>query len=237
MTMINQKYMDRLKSMRLMIATPHYENKSYCTYVDSLVKSIEAMHVVGVKYIWQSIMGDSYVERAKNSILGFFKDSQATHLLMVDSDMSWDVEGFLRVLVAPYDFVAGAYPCKNNWHEWGVKLSVDEKGNSITTEDGLIEADYAPGGFLRLSKSCINKMWDFAIEHGEYYVDPSASYKKTTADLFQRRKITGQAPCGEDVTFCGIWKNIGGKIYVEPRISFGHSGINEWKGNFSNDRT
>jgi hypothetical protein len=235
--MINQKSLDRLSGIRLMIATPHYENKAYCTYVDSLVKSIEAMHVAGVKYIWQSIMGDSYVERAKNSILGFFLESDATHLLMIDSDMSWNVDGFLRVLISPYDFVAGAYPCKNNWNEWGVKLSLDSCSKPIFTEDGLIEADYAPGGFFRFSRSCIQTMWDHAVKHGEYYIDPSSAYKKLTADLFQRRKITGQAPQGEDVTFCGIWKNIGGKIYVEPRIDFGHSGIKEWKGNYSNDRT
>lgn len=209
-----------------MIATAHYENKAYCTYVDSLVKSKDVLHELGIKHFWQSVMGDSYVERAKNSILGLFLDSRATHLLMIDSDMSWDIEGFIKILSTDRNFVAGAYPCKNNWDDYGVKII----GNP--DEDGLYEVEYAPGGFYSLSKTCVKTMWDAAIKQGECYTDISAAYKKLTADLFQRRVVNG-CKQGEDVTFCEIWRILGGKIYLEPNIRFGHSGIKEYMGCFA----
>lgn len=225
-----------LKTLKVMVATPHYENKAYCQYVNSLVSSIEIMNMLGIKYVWHSVMGDSYVDRAKNSIIGVFKDSDCTHLLMVDSDMSWDGEGLIRILSSDEDFVAGAYPCKNNWNEYGAKTC--EPLNILP--HGMVEADYAPGGFFRLSRKCVEKAWESEIEKGNWYIDVSASYKNQTANLFYCRINENHQRQGEDVTFCENWKKTGGKIYIEPRIKFGHSGIAEYFGCFQdklNDRT
>lgn len=229
-----------LKTIKVMIATPHYENKAYCQYVNSLTSSIDLMNMLGIKYFWHSVMGDSYVERAKNSIVGVFKDSDCTHLLMIDSDMSWDGEGFLRILSSKEDFVAGAYPCKNNWNEFGAMLSRDNNDNIVCNASGLAEAEYAPGGFFKLSRYCIEQMWEHAVLNNDWYIDVSASYKQQTANLFHCKITDDHRRQGEDVTFCETWKNLGGKIYIEPRIKFGHSGIAEYFGCFQdkiNDRT
>jgi hypothetical protein len=37
----------------------------------------------------------------------------------------------------------------------------------------------------------------------------------------------------EDNVFCAKWKELGEKVYLDPTINLGHTGIKRWTGNFS----
>jgi hypothetical protein len=39
---------------------------------------------------------------------------------------------------------------------------------------------------------------------------------------------------GEDISFNKRWQACGGELFIEPRMTIGHFGIKEWKGNYDN---
>jgi hypothetical protein len=37
----------------------------------------------------------------------------------------------------------------------------------------------------------------------------------------------------EDISFCEKWRELGGKLYLDPSINLAHVGTKRWTGNFS----
>ena len=177
-----------------------------------------------------NLSGDSYVDRARNNICARFLKSDFTHLLFIDSDMSWNLKGLIDLLNSPFDLTGGIYPCKNKWEEWTECIKYDSNHAPVQEEKtGLIEVEWLPAGFMLISHSCIEKMVDAYKE--DWYWNNNGTDKEKTYNLFEC-KIIDNVRYGEDVTFCKKWAALGNKIYCEPRIDFGHSGMKTYEGNF-----
>lgn len=147
-----------------MLASAFYEVKAFAPYIISLKNTFEALNGMGLKYTYLQVCGDSYVARAKNSIVHEFLKSDYTHLMIIDSDHTWDLEGFLKLLRASmkgYEVVAGLYPCKNCWDFYGGWAREDQKtGMLLGKEEGdmrLLEMGGVPGGFLVYSREAFER--------------------------------------------------------------------------------
>ncbi len=220
--------------MEIIIATPFYEVKAYSPYILSLLDSIRALNMVSIKWDYYEHSGDSYVDRAKNTIAHRFMESDATHLFMIDSDLRWDVKGFMRVVMAAKagaDVVGGAFPNKNNWSTFGCALMTDNDGFPVGKEKGnmrLLECAYMPGGFLIYSKKALSMVHDSIKQ----YTDPGAREKPDTKfyEYFRCEVADNGGRMGEDIYFQNKFRQAGGKIFLEPRITFEHYGVKGWKG-------
>lgn len=151
------------RKFKLAIATPFYEVKAYSPYITSLIQSIRVLNELQIEWDWWEISGDSYVDRAKNTLVHqFMQDSDFTHLMMIDSDLAWDVEGFIRVLkgaLAGAEVIGGAYPNKNNWETFGaIPLLRDGKPIQVVTNGGTFMNMWGiPGGFLIYSRQAFER--------------------------------------------------------------------------------
>ncbi len=218
------------KDIKLFIATPFYEVKAYSPYCKCLVDSARVLWTLGIDFIFHIHNGDSYVDRARNTICAKFLESDCTDLLFIDSDMTWNLEAIGMMLIPPQEVVGAVYPMKNQWGHYAVGLNTDENGSPIVDPlTGLLSAEWVMAGFLRIKRSCLEKM------AGAYkdlaYQDPNAdpvNPGRIYTPFFELKLGKG----GEDMTFCRRWKAIGGEVWVEPRITFGHFGIQEWTGNY-----
>jgi len=233
LTGLNLPSIEERKSRKVVIATAFYMQMGFSPYMVSLARTIKVLESIGQPWDFLEVAGDSYVERAKNSILHLAMEiPDMTDLFMIDSDESWDVAGFLRVLYAPPPFVGALYPCKNNWDFWGGHIYTTNAGTPKCNADGLIHAQHVPGGFLRLKRAVIQSMFDAC---SEYYFDSSSGYKGKTKNVF-RCVIDQSGPVhgrnGEDVNFCNVWRGLGGDIYVEPRVEIGHYGVTKHQGSY-----
>ena len=136
----------------------------YMPYVISLLDSIKVLHGAGIEWEYLDISGDSYVDRAKNSLVDKFLKSDCTHLFIIDSDLGWDVEGFAKVIKASHaglEVVGGAFPNKNNWKTFGVVPLSDKDGNFLGLEQNgfrLIEVMMMPGGFVLYSREAFDRV-------------------------------------------------------------------------------
>jgi len=226
--------MPLVDGMKIVIATPFYEMKGWSPYIKSLVTTVWFLtkHTPIEVEFWP-LSGDSYVERARNTIANLFMESEHTHLIFIDSDMEWDIEGFTKLLAADVDVVGAGYPCKNTWDFYGVlpygQRLEDGKddGHVEVNEQGLIRAWGVPTGFMKIKKEVFKKLAEKEPEN--YYMIQNKDDKEPHKVFNFFGRIP---PLGEDISFCRRWAGIGGDLWIEPRITLLHYGVKGWEGNY-----
>jgi hypothetical protein len=215
----------------VVIATPFYERKAYSPYVVSLLSAIRVLHAAGIPYDYYEISEDSYVDRAKNALIHRFLESDFTHILMIDSDLAWEVEGFGRLLkaaIAGAEVVGGAYPNKNLWDCYGC-WPITKDGYVTGKEiDGmrLLEMGGIPGGFIMYSRKAIER----ARPNLQSY--RSRPEEEPVLECFRCKIGNDGIRIGEDIYFQQVYRSCGGKVWLEPDITFQHYGIKGWEGNY-----
>lgn len=153
--------------MKLAIATPFYEVRGYSPYIVSLVSTIKVLNELDkqgtLEWDYWELSGDSYVDRAKNQLVHrFMEETDFTHIMMIDSDLMWNTEGFIRILKAAMmgaEVVGGAYPNKNNWSTYGA-VPLMRNGKPVVREKGglqLYEMWGIPGGFIIYSRKAFDR--------------------------------------------------------------------------------
>jgi len=217
--------------MKLLIATGFYNlAAAYSPYIASLVNTVKVLTLAGIEFDFLPHNGDSYVDRFRNTVCAKFLEGDYTDLLFIDSDMDWEVGAINRILMAPVEVVGGVYPMKNNWDQYPVGLQTHPDGKPKgDPKTGLLKADWVMAGFLRIKRTCLEKMQEAYAD--TVYQDVSADPAKPDRvyyKFFETRLGIG----GEDMTFCQRWRDIGGEIWLEPRITFGHYGVKGWQGNY-----
>jgi hypothetical protein len=250
------------ENFKVLISQAFYEVKAYAPQIACLIDAFKVLDELKIQYGYKMICGDSYVDRAKNSLVHDFLKSDCSHLMIIDSDETWDIEGFARLIRAAlqgYEVTCALYPCKNNWEFFGgAPKQVD--GMIVGKEDGdvrVIEMEVAPGGFIIYSREAFERTRPTL----DMYVDPETGEEILEAfrcniekPEIKRKSIEELAAMtkeglikyifdirqggrvgiriGEDVYFQKRYQEMGGKVFCEPNVNMGHFGIKEWKGNF-----
>lgn len=222
---------------RVMIAMPNYTGTVDMLTLRSLCADIAdlAAHGIGcslIDEIGNGLIGDV---RAK-FVARFLADKEFTHLMMIDDDVSW-LQGSIRgLLAAEEEFICGLYPRRSDPLTFNFRADYDGKDGVLNVNDkGLIEGIWAvPAGFMLLSRAACEKMvaaYPHLIFESEKVQDVNGKYVGgyTAHALFDPYFLSqgeGRPPVklGEDYAFCQRWKDIGGKIYVDPAVIMGHTG-------------
>ena len=216
----------------LVIATPFYEVKAYSPYIVSLINSIKVLNELGIEHDYYELSGDSYVDRAKNTLVDRFLKTDFTHIMMIDSDEAWDVKGFAKVLraaMAGAEVVGAAYPCKNNWEFYGCVPNQTEDGFFKGKEIGdirLLDMCAVPGGFIIYSRRAIERARPLL----DSYIAPETSEKILECFRCNIEKHGGRI--GEDIYFQQRYKEAGGIVWLEPDVTIQHYGVKAWQGNY-----
>lgn len=191
----------------------------------------------------------------------FMENKQATHLFFIDADIEFNPEDILRMVAYDKPVIVGAYPKKAiNWqsivsaarndltetsdtiegHSSNYVVNFDflqdDKGNrtsQVFIQDNLVKLKDAGTGFMCIEKSVIQELFD---KHPEMkYVNDINVDKKfepfmyalfdTMIDPESRRYLS------EDYTFCRLWQNNGGDVWLDPRTALNHVGHYTFRGN------
>lgn len=218
-----------VKDMKLVIATPFYEMKGWSPYIYSLALTMWFLskHTPVDVQFWP-LDGDSYVERARNTLVYMFLDSDRTDLLFIDSDMQWNIDGITRLIGHDVDIVGAGYPCKNSWDFFGCVLQGDDRTKPIVQENGLIRAWGVPTGFMKIKRRVFEKLIEVQPDNFYMTTYPKDPIERKVYNFFGRRP-----PMGEDISFCRRWAEAGGDLWIEPNITLAHYGVQSWDGNFA----
>lgn len=218
-----------MKKFSLLIASAFYEIKAYSPYITSLMSSLRVLQEAGVTYSYVEISGDSYVDRAKNSLVDKFLQSGFTHLMIIDSDLGWDVEGFGRIVkaaIAGAEVVGGAYLCKGDWDNYAVAPVLDDSQYVGNMDAGVLAFQVLslPGGFIIYSREAFERTRPVL---NTYDMDGEV------LEAFRCDIGSDGVRVGEDIYFQRKYMEQGGKIYLIPDVTITHYGTKGYEGNYN----
>jgi len=172
---------------------------------------------------------DSDIARARNVIIGRFLKSDCTHLLMIDSDISWPPGAVTRMLSHKKDFVAGAYRGKTDEKDVYFIRWPQKKEMEVNPDTGfpLLKVDGIAIGFCLLTRSCVEKL---AEPYKDRWMADLVIPDETFPWVIDFDKSEGTR-YEEGYSLCRKWRDMGGECWVDPGINLGHMGMKIFESN------
>jgi hypothetical protein len=184
----------------------------------------------GDKFTFEDELGNGDIEIVRASLLARFLGSDATDLIFIDHDVQWESGALVKLVDHPVDFVGAVYPQRLDpinftvrWLDYKPELWADP-------ETGLLEVDGFPGGCMRLTRACAEKMVENYCNLAFYC---AKSPNETAWHLFQKMRLPENPRyiISEDYSFCRRWRDIGGQVWIDPEVTMGHTGAKTFVGN------
>lgn len=222
------------------IAIPTYNGIVTSLTMKSVIYDMFPMVMAGIKVKVFDEVGHADIYSLRAQIVANFlaDEDKPTDLVMVDNDVGWPAGGLHRLLDHPVDLVAGAYPKREFPLQFMFRSARDlgPDGHQVLNEsadaNGLVEVWGMPGGFMRCTREMLEKMWNhYGPELGIY--DPMVP-GDCTVRMFDPLRWTDeegrQRQLSEDYAFCQRWRDIGGKVHMDPSIPMAHIGTHAFQG-------
>ena len=219
----------------IFIAMPCYDSVK----INTMLSIFQLIQKLGQSKVEVGIntMKSPLIHQARNYLTSVFLTTDYTHLLFIDSDVEFQPEAGLRMLVADKDIITTPYRAKNpdlNTHTYTVKFP-DPKVVPILP-GGLVEIEAGPTGLMLIHRRVFEKIMknrpDLKIKnsvnqalketessHGNYY------------NFFDFAFEDGYT-YGEDVSFCKLARKEGFKLYANTDSITAHRGEYAWMGKF-----
>jgi len=130
-----------MQKMKIFLATPMYGGQCYGLYTKSLMDTTSTLMHHGIEMQIYYLFNESLVTRARNYCVHNFLKSEATHMLFIDSDVSWKAMDLMYMthLVAEnpekYRIMTALYPKKTI--AWEKVLKAAKSGNFDDNPVGL----------------------------------------------------------------------------------------------------
>lgn len=205
--------------MKLLIATPAYDGKVNVQYAVALSESINLLSHQGIKVDLKITAAGSLLVAERNRLLDYFRLSDCTHMLCIDSDLGWPCQAIPAMLQSDLEFVAGCYPARGIDHTFLFRDQKNPDGTIVQGPKGHLKMDYIPAGFMLLKKSVIEKMVaKFPNLYFKSRSDGSEGYCFFDTEVYEGEFW------GEDFVFCRRAREAGVDIWVDPLIEFDHAG-------------
>ena len=217
------------------IAMPCYDSVK----INTMLSIFQLIQHLGTSKVEVGIntMKSPLIHQARNYLTSVFLTTEYTHMLFIDSDVEFQPEAGLRMLVADKDIITTPYRAKNpnlNTHTYTVKFS-DPKVVPILP-GGLVEIEAGPTGLMlihrRVFEKIIKNRPHLKIKNSANEAlketDKSHSYYYNFFDFAFEDGYTW----GEDVSFCKLARKEGFKLYANTESLTAHRGEYAWMGKF-----
>jgi hypothetical protein len=245
-----------LRSMKVMFATPCYISAVSMNYVTSIFALTLHSSRFGLECILH-MRSESLITRARNKmVITFLRDESLTHLFWLDSDIEFTPQAVCRLLLADRDVCAGVYPMKSmNWPEGGLPAGMtreqfedrftqypfnpighgSEKVGAHADADGFVEVAEAPTGFMCIKRDVILRMMEHYPNLSYVPDGPPNNPDAHLHWLFFDCMIDPDSGryLSEDYAFCRRWRDMGGKVWVDPTCRLTHLGQHNYRGDLA----
>lgn len=119
-----------LQKRSIFLAMPMYGGTCYGSFARSVADLTSECLRAGVKLVQHTLVNESLITRARNYCVDEFLRSDCTHLLFIDSDITFNARDVLSLLAlsdpeGDYNVIGAAYPKKTiAWEK--IKMAVDK---------------------------------------------------------------------------------------------------------------
>ena len=216
----------------IFIAMPCYDSVKINTML-SVIKLVQQLGKSGIETGIHT-MKSPLIHQARNYLTSVFLTTQYQYMLFVDSDVEFQPEAVLRMMVAKKNIVCTPYRVKAeelSKHIYTVEFK-DPK-NILVLAGGLVEIEAGPTGLMLIDRKVFEKI---IKNHPELKIRNKATPHAEKSHEFYYNFFDfgfndGYA-MGEDVSFCRLARGNGFKIYANIESSTTHHGAYAWKGTF-----
>lgn len=233
-------------ALSLVSVTPILDGDVNHGYVNSLLGIQQACITVGIPFKWSFVIGNSMLVAARNRCVAkFMEETNATHMLFLDADISVYWQDVMIALIADKDVVA--LPCLKRAIDWNRSVGMvrrhatvpaqaiesvlgqpnfilDSKAGPISKQDeewGLMEATHAGTGAMIIARRTLEKYQKAYPDR--WYLEDVQGVNHRTVEYFRYGRRDNHF-IGEDYTFCDDVRAMGGKIHVKVDARSTHVG-------------
>lgn len=194
----------------IFVATASHDGKVCAEYLHSMFATDRDLRERGIPWTVSFVSGDPYIDHARNVLLEQFWRSTATHCLFIDSDVGWKAEDVQRLLRMDVPVCAGVYRYKVAEVQFPMIPKMAD--GKIVKHGQYIEADGVPAGFLMIRRDALERMREAypQLHCGKFFA------------AFTPAVFNGEWQ-PEDYLFCLRWRDVGGKILVDPHCDLSHT--------------
>lgn len=245
---------EELRKRKLFVATPMFGGQCYGGYTQSMINLAITCVRYGIDMRVYNIFNESLVQRSRNYCAQAFLDSDCTHMLFIDADITFDPDAVLTLLAlqsedSQYDVIAAPYPKKAiSWEK--IKQAVDK---GVADEDPNVLERYVGDYVFNLAEGVTQMRLDEPAE----VLEAGTGFMMIRRETFERfikeypeqmylpdhvrtegfdgsREICAFFDCiidpktkrylSEDYMFTQYVRNMGGKVWMCPWIPLKHTG-------------
>ena len=202
----------------------------------------------GIGYNWQFLYNESLITRARNGLVKMFYQTDCTHLLFIDADISYRAEDIVSMIDADKDIICGVYPKKRiAWERINDALAKGIIGedlkhytgdlviNKLNYVDTPIENKSEPveifnggTGFMLIKRS----VFDLLKPHCPIYTNDMLPGQQEIVTEYFATSIEPDSNrlLSEDYHFCRLARLNGIKVWAAPWVELGHIGSYKFEG-------
>jgi len=214
------------------IAMPCYDSVKINTML-SVIKLVQQLSKSGIE-VGINTMKSPLIHQARNYLASVFLTTKYQYLLFIDSDVEFEPEAVIRMLVAKKEIICTPYRVKAeqlNKHIYTVEFK-DPKTIPILP-GGLVEIEAGPTGLMLIDRKVFEKIIKNNPElniKNEAIPNPGKSH-----DFYYNFFDFGFSDnytMGEDISFCKLARENGFKLYANTASMTKHHGSYAWEGKF-----
>ena len=256
--------LEKLKKTHVHYFTPCYGGMLTEGFFRSWSKGNILFTKYGIPYSVTTAANESLIPRARCHMVAYFMaNPQATHMMFIDADITFDPVDILHMIQHDKDIIVGAYPKKEvDWnsvksaienglagdqlrdtgasyainYDWDVATQEDGSvKRTLKIENGLVKVKDGATGFMLIKRSVIEKMIE---AYPELYFNndlnlPEEAAKWTYLFFDCMHDPESKRYLSEDYAFCRRWQNLGGEVWLDPLVKLDHMGSFNFNGNVS----
>ena len=231
---MNTEALDKSKEIKpsVFIAMPCYDSVKVNSML-SVIKLIQQLAKSGIE-CGINTYKSPLIHQARNYLTSVFLTTEYTHLLFIDSDVEFEPEAIIRMLVAKKNIICTPYRVKSteiDKHIYTVEFK-DPK-NILVLAEGLVEIEAGPTGLMLIDRKVFEKIIKNNPELkivNKAIADPGKSHE-FYYNFFSFDFKDGYS-IGEDISFCRLAKANGFKLFANIQSPTAHHGSYAWKGTF-----
>ena len=229
---------------RILLGTPVAGEQAAVSYLHTVLN----LHRHAMRVGWEleiSHRSDGLVTRSRNAFASqVVADDSFTHLLMIDSDISFDAPVVERLVASGHPVVGACVPLRHvRWdrvaqladteqdpspqdlsaisHSFAVTFS---EGAHAKALNGFLPADFVGSAVMLIARDALVTVAESdQVQHyrpnGWTFFDPFVDDRGTYLS--------------EDYAFCQRWRNLGGTVFADPTATITHTGPVAITGNLS----
>jgi hypothetical protein len=238
---------------KLFVATPMYGGMCTGMYASGVMQLVGACGANNIQMYYSFMMNESLITRARNSLAYDFLESDATHLMFIDADISFNPNDIPMMVKADKDIICGLYPKKEiNWVEVEAAVKRGVPAAELSMHTGAFVVNLASGsqtqsgpimepmeianggtGFMLIKRSVFEHLNDKVPSYtNDMYHAVDVVRKVKIIKEFFATSIDEESNrlLSEDYHFCKIAREAGLKVYAAPWAQFGHTGTYTFSG-------